>query len=176
MTLQGQLETFFSKAEIIQIKSEGDLTVMNIIFSFRRGLHSRAISVGWDSGGTEALPYFCLQPYNAIQQMNPTTAALTALFNRIPRRHTIENIKDINGIVTDYEDILIKIEAVNVFYEKNISPFFDDLDVVRATIKKSADNKASKKNKDNFFDEASGVLKDSMQALMNLYADGNTTA
>ena len=46
MTLQGQLETFFSKAEIIQIKSEGDLTVMNIIFSFRRGLHSRAISVG----------------------------------------------------------------------------------------------------------------------------------
>ena len=107
--------------------------------------------------------------------MNPTTAALTALFNRIPRRHTIENIKDINGIVTDYEDILIKIEAVNVFYEKNISPFFDDLDVVRATIKKSADNKASKKNKDNFFDEASGVLKDSMQALMNLYADGNRT-
>ena len=107
--------------------------------------------------------------------MNPIKAALTALFNRIPRRHSTDNIKDINNIVAEYENLLINIEAVNSFYEKNISVFFDDLELVRATIKKSADNKASKKNKDNFFDEASGVLKDSMQALMDLYADGNRT-
>ena len=107
--------------------------------------------------------------------MNPTTAALTALFNRIPRRHTTENIRDINSIASEYENLLINIEAVNSFYEKNISAFFNDLEQVRATIKKSADNKASKKTKDNFFDEASGTLKDSMQALIVLYADGNRT-
>lgn len=107
--------------------------------------------------------------------MNPTTAALTALFNRTPRRHSLENIKDINSIIAEYENLLIEIEAVNAFYEKNISPFFDDLDTVRETIKKSADNKASKKNKDNFFDEASGTLKDSMQSLIELFADGKRT-
>ncbi len=107
--------------------------------------------------------------------MNPTTTALTALFNRIPRRHSLENIKDINGIVTEYESLLIKIEAENAWYEKNIPVFFDELDVVRTTIKRSADNKASKKTKDSFFDEASGALKDSMQALMDVYADGSKT-
>lgn len=108
--------------------------------------------------------------------MNDTTTALTTLFNRIPRRHSADNIKDINSILTEYEDILITIEAVNPFYEKSIPPFFDDLETVRATIKKSNDNKASKKNKDSFFDEASGTLKDSMQAVIDLYADGSRTA
>jgi len=108
--------------------------------------------------------------------MNSTTSALTALFNRIPRRHSADNVKDINSLLTEYEDILISIEAENAFYEKNIPPFFDDLETARATIKKSTDNKASKKSKDNYFDEASGALKDSMQALIDLYADGNATA
>ncbi len=108
--------------------------------------------------------------------MNSTTAALTALFNRIPRRHTLENVKDINAIINEYETLLINIEAVNVFYEKNIPVFFDELEVVRAAIKKSTDNKASKKNKDNFFDDASGALKDTIQALTDLYGDGNRTA
>ncbi len=108
--------------------------------------------------------------------MNSTATALTALFNRIPRRHSIENVKDINSIVAEYETILINIEAINSFYEKNISVFFDDLDTVRAAIKKSTDNKASKKNKDSFFDEASGILKDSIQKLMTIYNDGNSNA
>jgi len=108
--------------------------------------------------------------------MNPTTSALTSLFNRIPRRHSIENVKDINSIVQEYETILIKIEAVNSFYEKNVSSFFNALDVVRASIKKSTDNKASKKSKDNFFDEASGALKDSIQSLITVYADGSRLA
>ncbi len=110
-----------------------------------------------------------------FKKMNSTTAALTALFNRIPRRHSADNIKDINSILTEYEDQLIAIEAVNAFYEKSIPVFFDELETVRALIKKSADNKASKKSKDSFFDEASGVLKDSIEALIQLYADGNRT-
>ncbi|MEP7255315.1 MAG: hypothetical protein ABI666_06035 [Ferruginibacter sp.] len=108
--------------------------------------------------------------------MNSTATALTALFNRIPRRHSTENVKDINSIVAEYETILINIEAVNTFYEKNVSVFFDDLDTIRATIKKSTDNKASKKNKDNFFDEAAVLLKDSVEAMMAIYEDGNRTA
>lgn len=104
------------------------------------------------------------------------SATLTALFNRIPRRHSADNIKDINNILAEYEDLLITIEAVNSFYEKNIPPFFVAVEEVKATLKKSNDNKASKKNKDNFFDEASGTLKDSMQELIALYADGKQTA
>ena len=107
--------------------------------------------------------------------MNSTTAALTSLFNRIPRRHSLENVKDINGMVTEYENILITIEAENSFYEKNISGFFDDLENIRAAIKKSTDNKASKKNKDSYFDEASGLLKDSIEATMTMYEDGKRT-
>ena len=108
--------------------------------------------------------------------MTNTAAALTALFNRIPRRHTTENVKEIYDIATEYEDHLIAIEAINTFYEKSIPTFFDELEVIRATIKKSNDNKASKKSKDSFFDEASGALKDSIQNLIELYADGSRIA
>jgi hypothetical protein len=108
--------------------------------------------------------------------MDSTAAALTALFDRIPRRHSQENVIEINSIVTAYEELLMSIEAVNTFYEKNIPVFFDELDTVRTCIKKSTDNKASKKSKDMFFDEASGALKDTVQALISLYADGNRTA
>ena len=105
--------------------------------------------------------------------MDQVTSALTALFDRIPRRHTVENVKDINSILAEYENLLRDIEAVNDFYEKNTPVFFDELDAVRSTIKKSTDNKISKKSKDNFFDEASGKLKDSIQALIEVYADGS---
>ncbi|MBA3675668.1 MAG: hypothetical protein H0W75_12070 [Chitinophagaceae bacterium] len=107
--------------------------------------------------------------------MDSKATALTALFNRIPRRHSIENVKDINSIVTEYESILLNIEAINTFYEKNIPVFFEDVDTIRATIKKSTDNKASKKSKDSIFDEASGILKDSIQSLLTIYDDGNRT-
>jgi len=105
--------------------------------------------------------------------MNATTTALTALFERIPRRHSIENVKEINSIVQEYEDVLMKIEAENSFYEKNVSSYFNDLDTVRALIKKSTDNKASKKNKDDFFDDGSSALKDSIQSLLAMYSDGS---
>jgi hypothetical protein len=107
--------------------------------------------------------------------MNSTTAALKALFDRIPRRHSLENVKEMNAILAEHEELLIRIEAVNKFYEKSMPAFFDELEQVRASIKKSTDNKASKKNKDMFFDEGSGALKDSVQALINLYADGDRT-
>ncbi|MCW3089484.1 MAG: hypothetical protein JWP81_553 [Ferruginibacter sp.] len=104
--------------------------------------------------------------------MNPTSSALNELFNKVPRRHSLENVKEINGILAEYETLLIGIEGLNSFYEKNTPVFFDDLEAVKAKIKKSTDNKISKKGKDSFFDEASTELKDSMQALIDLYADG----
>ena len=108
--------------------------------------------------------------------MNTTAISLQALFNRIPRRHSLENVKEIYSILTEYEELLITIEAVNAFYEKNIPIYFDELEDVRAIIKKSTDNKASKKMKDSLFDEGSGNLKDSMQKLMDTYGDGSQTA
>lgn len=105
--------------------------------------------------------------------MHPTTAALTALFNRIPRRHSLENLQEINEIINEYEKLLLSIEAVNSFYEKATPAFFDELETVQSTLKKSKDNKASKKTKDSFFDEASGTLKETIQELILVYADGN---
>jgi hypothetical protein len=107
--------------------------------------------------------------------MNPVTTSLNSLFDRIPRRHSADNVKEIYVIADKYEDLLKTIEGENSFYEKNVAVFFDELDNIRGLIKKSTDPKASKKNKDNFFDEASGILKDSMQALMMVYAEGNST-
>jgi endonuclease III len=108
--------------------------------------------------------------------MNTTAGTLQALFNRTPRRHSLENVKEINSILVAYEDSLIAIEAINPFYEKIINVFFDELEVVKDLIKKSTDNKASKKMKDNLFDEGSGNLKDSIQKLLALYGDGSRTA
>jgi hypothetical protein len=108
--------------------------------------------------------------------MDSTTEALNALFDRIPRRHSQENVQEINSILSAYEDLLVSIEAANAYYEKQVPVFFDQLDTVRAGIKKSTDNKASKKNKDIFFDDASGTLKDSMQELIAMYGDGKQTA
>jgi hypothetical protein len=53
-------------------------------------------------------------------------------------------------------------------YEKQVGRFFEALDPIRSTIKKSNDNKASKKSKDVLFDEASSALKDTMEAAMQL--------
>ena len=120
-----------------------------------------------------AFLYIC---FTVKISMNTAATTLQALFNRIPRRHTLENVKDIYSILNEYEELLLIIEAVNPFYEKNIPVFFEELEAVRTTIKKSTDNKASKKIKDSLFDEGSGNLKDSMQALIDVYADGNRIA
>jgi hypothetical protein len=107
--------------------------------------------------------------------MNPTTAALTDLFERIPRRHSPDNVKEIMAILLEFESVLITIEAQNPYYEKNTAAFFEDLQKVRGAIKKSTDSKASKKNKDDYFAEASGDLKGSMESLMQVYGDGSKT-
>lgn len=99
--------------------------------------------------------------------MNEANEKLNELFDRIPRRHTADNVKEIYNILDEYEELLQTMEA-DTRYEQKIIPFFDVLDPIRATVKKSNDNKASKKVKDTLFDEASGALKDSMQELMAL--------
>ena len=101
--------------------------------------------------------------------MNTTGARLNELFNRIPRRHTPDNVKELYSILDEYEDILQTIEAESAHYEQLVPPFFEALDPIRATVKKSSDNKASKKMKDSLFDDASGALKDSMGELMEVY-------
>jgi hypothetical protein len=99
--------------------------------------------------------------------MNEINKNLRTLFDRIPRRHTADNVKEMYSILDAYEDLLKTMEADDR-YEKMIARFFEALDPIRATIKKSNDNKASKKGKDVLFDEASGALKDTMEELMQL--------
>ena len=99
--------------------------------------------------------------------MNEIEQKLGELFRRIPRRHTADNVKEIYSILDAYEDVLKSMET-NERYEKQVARFFEDLDPIRAIIKKSNDNKASKRAKEVLFDEASGALKDSMEAAMQL--------
>ena len=99
--------------------------------------------------------------------MNEIEEKAKQLFDRIPRRHTADNVKEMYSILDAYEDLLQTMEAVDG-YEKAVAPFFEALEPLRATIKKSNDNKASKKTKDVLFDEASGALKDAMEELMKL--------
>ena len=101
--------------------------------------------------------------------MNTALTTLNDLFERIPRRHNPENVKEIYHIVDEYESVLQLIEAESPVLEKKVAPFFDNLDLIRGLVKKSSDNKASKKMKDTFFDEASGSLKDSMQSVIEIY-------
>jgi hypothetical protein len=104
-----------------------------------------------------------------------TITSLNALHARIPRRHNDDNVKEIKNIIAEYEDILITIEAINPYYEKNIASFFDTIETIKTTVKNSTSTKASKKGKDDFFDDASGALKDSMQDLIHFYGDGKRT-
>lgn len=106
-------------------------------------------------------------PSQRIIPMNEIKEELQDVFNRIPRRHTADNVKEIYSLLDEYENLLQKLEG-DAQYEKTVARFFDDLDSIRATVKKSNDNKLSKKAKDTLFDEASGALKDSVQELMQL--------
>ncbi len=99
--------------------------------------------------------------------MNKITEKIKELFDRIPRRHTTENVKEMYSILDTYEDLL-KIMEADDRYEKLVARFFETIDPIRATIKKSNDNKASKKTKDVMFDEASRALKDTIEELMQL--------
>ena len=104
--------------------------------------------------------------------MDQYAAQLQELYERIPRRHSAENILEINNILDDYADILGKIESINAWYEKNTAVLYPSLESIQATIKSSNSNKHSKKAKDSLFDEGSGNLKDDIQSLINVYGDG----
>ena len=95
---------------------------------------------------------------------------LQTLFNRIPRRHTADNVKEMYSLLDGYEELLLKMEADDRYDKKQVILLFEALEPIRATTKKSNDNKASKKTKDVLFDEASGTLKDSIEEAMQLVA------
>jgi len=100
--------------------------------------------------------------------MNESHEKLKDLFNRILRRHTAENVKEIYSILDAYEEVLMTMESDSKYNQQEVAGLFEALDPIRTTVKKSNDNKASKKTKDNLFDEASGALKDAVEAAMKL--------
>jgi hypothetical protein len=101
-----------------------------------------------------------------------TKTLLTALFDRIPRRYSPDNVKEINNLLAEYEDALIEIEAINSFYEKAVPPYFDTIEEIKVSVKNSTSNKASKKGKDDYFDTASCTFKDSVQDLITMFDNG----
>ena len=103
--------------------------------------------------------------------MNEIKERIKQLFDRIPRRHTLDNVKEMYSILDSYEDLLKDIEG-DARFEKQVVSFFEVLDPIRATIKKSNDNKASKKTKDMLFDEGSSALKDTIEELLQLVGPG----
>jgi hypothetical protein len=107
--------------------------------------------------------------------MNRFSEKIQELFDRIPRRHTTDNVKEMYSILDAYENLLMSMEADDR-YEKQVARFFDKLEPIRATVKKSNDNKAFKKAKDVLFDEASGALKDTIEELMQLWKNIFTVA
>src|SRR6267378_4709098 len=60
--------------------------------------------------------------------MEQHAAALQELYNRVPRRHSADNVKEINNILDEYENILSTIEGLNAWYEKNTAAFYPSLD------------------------------------------------
>lgn len=108
-----------------------------------------------------------------MNTMHPTTAALQELLERVPRRHSADNVKEITLVMSEYENVLMQIESVSTYYEKQSAVFFDQLEDIRTDVKKSTDNKASKKSKDDYFQEAAGNLKQNIEALINVFGDGN---
>ena len=119
------------------------------------------------------LPVFRTFVFTIYINMEAFEAILQDLYDRIPRRHSAENILSINAILDDYADILGKVESINAWFEKNTAGFYPSLETIQQTIKMSGSNKHSKKAKDDLFDEASGSLKDEIKALMKLYAEGS---
>ncbi len=94
--------------------------------------------------------------------------SLENLYQQIPRRHNDENVTTIENTISDYEDILMQIEAKNATLEKAVGIYFDTVEEIKNTIKKSKDRKASKKIKDDFFDTAADLFKDTIQELIVL--------
>ncbi|TCJ14256.1 hypothetical protein EPD60_09645 [Flaviaesturariibacter flavus] len=101
--------------------------------------------------------------------MNESFQKVRDLLERVPRRHNADNVKEINSIVDEYEDVLRQLES-NPQLEPVIAGYFEALDPIRRTIKESNHAKHSKKAKDDLFDDASGQLKDSMEDLLRLEA------
>jgi hypothetical protein len=100
--------------------------------------------------------------------MNELHEKLRDLFHRIPRRHTADNVKDIYSIIDAYEEVLLAMEADQRYAQQTVAGLFEGLDTIRATVKNSNSPKASKKAKDDLFDEASGALKDAVEEAMKL--------
>jgi len=105
--------------------------------------------------------------------MEQYASVLQNLYDRVPRRHSAENVLEINNVLDEYADILGKIESINPWYEKNTAVFYPSLESIQQTIKSSGSNKHSKKAKDGLFDEASGQLKDDIEALIKVFGNGS---
>jgi len=92
LTLQDKIESFFSKAEIIQIKSEGDLTVMNIIFGKKSFKHFSNMTKHQN-----VIEYFKGRTIKMIIDENSTKRTFSLVDTLNGDTLNIENVKFISG-------------------------------------------------------------------------------
>ena len=91
--------------------------------------------------------------------MSSPFTVITALYTRIPRPHSPDNVKELYAILNSYEDTLqntgekcsTRLIGAAVFWGAGANT---------GQRKKSKDNRLLKKMNDSLFDEASGALKD----------------
>ena len=65
-----------------------------------------------------------------------------------------------------------KLKSINSWYEAHTAILYPSLETVQQTVKMANSNKYAKKAKDDLFDQASGTLKDDIQTLITIYAEG----
>lgn len=102
--------------------------------------------------------------------MDNNSQILNDIFSRIPRRHNDDNVKEIKSLIEEYEDVLIEIETMPAF-EKEVAAYFDALEPIKVLVKKSTENKHSKKQKDDFFGDAAIAFKDTIEEIKNLISN-----
>ena len=76
-----------------------------------------------------------LSVYRKFVPMQEQITALEVLYNRTPRRHTAENIKEIISILSEYESLLQSLEGSSLYFEKNTPDLFSNLDTIRQNVK-----------------------------------------
>jgi hypothetical protein len=103
MTLQDQVEKFFSSAEIIQIKSEDDLTVMNIIFGKKAFKHFSNMT-----NHKNAIDYFKGRNVKMIIDENNNKRTFSLVDTTNGDTLNIDNVKFISG---NFEHFLSTVSA-----------------------------------------------------------------
>jgi hypothetical protein len=110
LTLQDKIESFFSKAEIIQSKSEGDLTVMNIIFGKKSFKHFSNMTKHQN-----VIEYFKGRSIKMIIDENSAKRTFSLVDTLSGDTLNIENVKFTSGNFEHFLDTVPSDRQIQIF-------------------------------------------------------------